>query len=178
MLHIYRQVTSLRRSQTFVMTKKVEHPRRFRFDDIRTNSAATPQFTAPRVDEIRRNAARRSFYRGEYQILVSILGRRGADMMHILLGIQVSICCRSSARGTSLCLVSFHGADVATISRTWRIIPENCAFSSIQSESCWPVPGRSRQVDRIRLARGKRFGSIGTGIPLREFPVGAAGISG
>ena len=29
MLHIYRQVTSLRRAQTFVMTKRVEHPRRF-----------------------------------------------------------------------------------------------------------------------------------------------------
>src|SRR5438067_9287781 len=34
MLHIYRQVTSLRRAQTFVMTKKIEHPRRFPFDDI------------------------------------------------------------------------------------------------------------------------------------------------
>ena len=85
MLHIYRQVTSLRRSQTFVMTKKVEHPRRFRFDDIE------------RIPRPHRNLLRHGWmkfverrppliYRGEYQMLVSILGRRGADMMHIYFG--------------------------------------------------------------------------------------------
>ena len=34
MLHIYRQVRSLRRVTTFVMTKKVENAARFPFDDI------------------------------------------------------------------------------------------------------------------------------------------------
>src|SRR5438067_447737 len=85
MLHIYRQVTSLRRAQTFVMTKKVEHPRRFSFDDIE------------RIPRPHRNLLRHGWikfverrppliYRGEYQMLVSILGRRGADMMHIYFG--------------------------------------------------------------------------------------------
>src|SRR2546430_10536718 len=83
MLHIYRQITSLRRAQTFVMTKKIEHPRRFLFDDIE------------RIPRPHRNLFRHGWmkfverrppliYRGEYQMLVSILGRRGADMMHLI----------------------------------------------------------------------------------------------
>jgi len=77
MLHIYRQVTSLRRTQTFVMTKRIEHPRRFPFDDIEL------------IPRPHRNLLRHGWmkfverrppliYRGEYQMLVSILALRGA----------------------------------------------------------------------------------------------------
>src|SRR2546430_15373022 len=81
MLHIYRQITSLRRAQTFVMTKKVEHPRRFPFDDIE------------RIPRPHRNLLRHGWmkfverrpaliYRGEYWMLVSIPGRPRADIKH------------------------------------------------------------------------------------------------
>ncbi|MGB8804145.1 MAG: colanic acid biosynthesis glycosyltransferase WcaL, partial [Chthoniobacterales bacterium] len=112
MLHIYRQVTSLRRSQTFVMTKKVEHPRRFRFDDIE------------RIPRPHRNLLRHGWmkfverrppliYRGEYQMLISILGRRGADMMHIYFGHTGVHLLPFIRAWNKPCLVSFHGADVA-----------------------------------------------------------------
>src|SRR5436309_14921670 len=85
MLHIYRQVTSLRRTQTFVMPKRIEHPRRFPFDDIEL---------IPRPS---RNLLRHAWmkcverrppllYRGEYKLLVSILALRGADVVHISYG--------------------------------------------------------------------------------------------
>src|SRR5438105_1124249 len=111
MLHIYRQVTSLRRAQTFVMTKKIEHPRRFPFDDIE------------RIPRPHRNLLRHGWvkfierrppliYRGEYQMLVSILGRRGADMMHIYFGHTGVHLLPFIREWNKPCLVSFHGADV------------------------------------------------------------------
>src|SRR5438046_3320054 len=111
MLHIYRQVTSLRRAQTFVMTKKVEHTRRFHFDDI------------DRIPRSHRNLLRHGWmkfvkrlppliYRGEYQMLVSILGRRGADMMHIYFGHTGVHLLPFIRQWDKPCLVSFHGADV------------------------------------------------------------------
>ena len=45
--------------------------------------------------------------------------------------------------GTSLAW-SLFTAPTSRLSRTWRITPGNCAFSSIQSRSCSPVPDRSQ----------------------------------
>src|SRR5205814_7726247 len=85
MLHVYRQSTSLHRTRTYVMTKRVEHPRRFPFPDIEV------------IPRPHRNLFRHGWmklvqrqppliYRGEYQRLISVLARRGADMMHIYFG--------------------------------------------------------------------------------------------
>jgi colanic acid/amylovoran biosynthesis glycosyltransferase len=112
MLHIYRQVTSLRRTQTFVMTKRIEHPRRFPFDDIEL------------IPRPHRNLLRHGWmkfverrpaliYRGEYQMLVSILALRGADMMHIYFGHTGVHLLPFIREWNKPCLVSFHGADVA-----------------------------------------------------------------
>ncbi|PYJ40685.1 MAG: colanic acid biosynthesis glycosyltransferase WcaL, partial [Verrucomicrobia bacterium] len=85
MLHIYRQVRSLRRVTTFVMTKTVENAARFPFEDIE-------QIPRPHTNLLRHGwmkfVERRPplIYRGEHQLLVSILARRHADMMHIYFG--------------------------------------------------------------------------------------------
>src|SRR5437763_3417840 len=111
MLHIYRQVSSLRRTETFVMTKKVEHAKRFPFGDIET------------IPRPHRNLLRHGWmkviqrqppliYRGEYQRLVSILARRGADMMHIYFGHAGAHLLPFVRAWDKPCVVSFHGMDV------------------------------------------------------------------
>src|SRR5436305_13773617 len=82
MLHIYRQVRSLRRVTTFVMTKKVENAVRFRFDDIE-------RIPRPNTKLLRHGwmkfVERRPplMCRGEHQLLVCVLARRHADMIHL-----------------------------------------------------------------------------------------------
>src|SRR5216110_3256178 len=112
MLHIYRQVRSLRRVTTFVMTKKVENAARFPFEDIE-------QIPRPHTNLLRHGwmkfVERRPplIYRGEHQLLVSILARRHADMMHIYFGHSGVHLLPFIREWDKPCLVSFHGADVA-----------------------------------------------------------------
>ncbi len=112
MMHLYRQVTSLRRTQTFIMTKKVEHTRRFPFHDIE-------RIPRPRTNLVRHGWMKfvqrepALVYRGEYKMLVSILARRGADMMHIYFGHAGVHLLPFIRAWDKPCLVSFHGMDVA-----------------------------------------------------------------
>jgi len=82
MLHIYRQVTGLSEVSTFVMTKKMQNTDRFPFADIELISA--PHFNPFRHGWLKFVERRPPIvYRGEYQLLASLLERRGADLMHI-----------------------------------------------------------------------------------------------
>ncbi len=168
MLHLYRQVTSLRRVQTFVMAKTIENAKRFPFDDIEK----IPQ---PHTNLLRHGwmkfVERRPplIYRGEYQRLVSILARRGADMMHIYFG-HTGVHLLPFVRGWNKpCVVSFHGADVA-IKQDVENYPEKLR---ILFDSVPVVLARSQSLadrlvtfgcapEKIRINR--------TGIPLKEFP--------
>jgi colanic acid/amylovoran biosynthesis glycosyltransferase len=167
MLHIYRQITSLRRAQTFVMTKKVEHPRRFHFDDIE------------RIPRPHRNLLRHGWmkfverrppliYRGEYQMLVSILGRRGADMMHIYFGHTGVHLLPFIRQWDKPCLVSFHGADVGIKQDVenyvgkLRVLFDSVAVVLARSQSL------ADRLIKFGCAREKiRINR--TGIPLHEF---------
>src|SRR5881398_1920522 len=167
MLHICRQVTSLRRMQTFVMTKRIEHPRRFPFDDIEL------------IPRPHRNLLRHGWmkfverqppliYRGEYQMLVSILGRRGADMMHIYFGHTGVHLLPFIRQWNKPCLVSFHGADVAIKQEVenyvgkLRVLFDSVAVVLARSQS---LADRLIKFgcprEKIRINR--------TGIPLHEF---------
>jgi len=167
MLHIYRQVTSLRRAHTFVMTKKVEHPRRFHFDDIE------------RIPRPHRNLLRHGWmkfverrppliYRGEYQMLISILGRRGADMMHIYFGHTGVHLLPFIQAWNRPCLVSFHGADVAIKQNVdnypgkLRLLFDSVPVVLARSRSLADrLIGFGCPPEKIRINR--------TGIPLHEF---------
>jgi len=82
MLHIYRQVKALRGVETFVITKEVQNAELFPFRDIEI--VAQPYTNLLRhgwLKFVKREPP--IVYRGEYQILSSMLERRGADLMHI-----------------------------------------------------------------------------------------------
>src|SRR5438445_5429342 len=167
MIHTYGQVTSLRRAQTFVMTKKVEQPRRFRFHDIE------------RIPRPHRNLVRHGWmkfverrppliYRGEYQMLVSILGRRGADMMHIYFGHTVVHLLPFIRAWNKPCLVSFHGADVGIK----QDIENYVGKLRILFDSVPVVLARSQSLDDRLIKFGcsrEKIRINRTGIPLHEF---------
>ena len=168
MLHIYRQVRSLRQVTTFVMTKKVENASRFPFDDIE-------RIPRPHTNLLRHGwmkfVERRPplIYRGEHQLLVSILARRHADMMHIYFGHSGVHLLPFIREWNKPCVVSFHGFDVAKNQK----IDDYPGKLRVLFDSVPIVLARSRSLadrlirfgcpaEKIRINR--------TGIPLAEFP--------
>ena len=169
MLHIYRQVCALRGVDTFVMTKAVQNPERFPFRDIEL----IPQ---PHMNLLRHGwlkfVKRRPpiVYRGEYQMLSSLLERRGADLMHIYFGHTGVHLLPFIEQWNKPCLVSFHGADVAVkqdianypakLRRLFGAVPIVLARSQSLANRLIQF-GCPRE--KLRINR--------TGVPLDEFPL-------
>jgi colanic acid/amylovoran biosynthesis glycosyltransferase len=168
MLHIYRQVKALRGVDTFVVTKEIQNPERFPFDNIeiipkrRTNLLVHGwlKFVERRPPIV---------YRGEYQTLDSLLERHGADLMHIYFGHTGVHLLPFIEQWDKPCVVSFHGADVAhkpeikdypaKLRRLFNAVPLVFARSQSLADrlvhlGCPP--------EKLRINR--------TGIPLNEFP--------
>src|SRR5213594_571959 len=167
MLHIYRQVKALRRVETFVMTKELQNAERFPFRDIEI-------IPTQRMNLLRHGwlkfVKRRPpvIYRGEYQLLASLLERRGADLMHIYFGHTGVHLLPFIEQWDKPCVVSFHGADVAhkpeikdypaKLRRLFSAVPIVFARSQSLADrlvhlGCPP--------EKLRINR--------TGIPLNEF---------
>ncbi|MFZ3377306.1 MAG: glycosyltransferase [Chthoniobacterales bacterium] len=168
MLHIYRQVKALRGVETFVVTKAVQNAELFPFRDI--------EIIPRRYTNLLRHGwlkfVKREppiVYRGEYQILSSMLERRGADLMHIYFGHTGVHLLPFIEQWDKPCVVSFHGADVAVkedladypakLRRLFGAVP--LVFARSQS-----LANRLIQFgcppEKLRLNR--------TGVPLEEFP--------
>ncbi|MGI8820417.1 MAG: glycosyltransferase [Chthoniobacterales bacterium] len=168
MLHIYRQVKSLRRFRTFVMTKARQNEDRFPLNDVEL----IPQ---PHMNPLRHGwlkyVERRPpiVYRGEYQMLSSLLERRGADLMHIYFGHTGVHLLPFIERWDNPCVVSFHGADVA-LKKDIRDYEAKLRslFQSVPLvfARCNSLADRLVELgcprERIRISR--------TGLPLQEFP--------
>ncbi len=168
MLHIYRQVCALRGVDTFVMTKAVQNSERFPFRDIEL----IPQ---PRMNFLRHGwlkfVKRKPpiIYRGEYQMLSSLLERRGADLMHIYFGHTGVHLLPFIEQWNKPCVVSFHGADVAVkadipnypakLRRLFGAVPLILARSQSLANRLVDF-GCPRE--KLRINR--------TGVPLDEFP--------
>src|SRR5437667_534858 len=169
MLHIYRQVKALRRVETFVMTKELQNAERFPFRDIEI-------IPTQRMNLLRHGwlkfVKRRPpvIYRGEYQVLASLLERRGADLMHIYFGHTGVHLLPFIEQWNKPCVVSFHGADVAIkeeipdyrgkLRRLFALVPLVLARSQslanrLAQFGCPP--------EKLRINR--------TGLPLDEFPM-------
>ena len=168
MLHVYRQITGLKRVKTFVMTKSVEHARRFPFGDI--EKIPRPHRNYLRhgwMKFVQRQPA--LIYRGEHQLLVSILERRGADMMHIYFG-HTGVHLLPFIRGWNKpCVVSFHGADVALNLQ----VQDYAAKLRVLFDAVPVVLARSQSIaDRlVRIGCDPAKIRINrTGFPLAEFP--------
>src|SRR6266436_3988001 len=168
MLHIYRQITSLRNVDTFVITKFRENGDRYPFPDLEL-------LEQPRTKLIRRGFLKyvtqvpALIYRGEFENTRRVLLRRDPDLMHVYFGNTGVHLLPLIQRWDRPCVVSFHGMDVqrresergyeGRLRRLLRIVPivlvrsHSIAERLIELE-CDPL--------KIRLNR--------TGIPLDDFP--------
>ena len=168
MRHIYRQVSSLQSYRTFVMTKALQNRERFPFGDVEL-------IPEPPINPIRHGwmkfVERRPpiIYRGEYQMLASLLRRRGADLMHIYFGHTGVHLLPFIEQWDKPCVVSFHGADVALkkdirdygqkLRNLFEAVPLVLARSNSLAER---LVALGCPAEKVRMNR--------TGVPLQEFP--------
>ncbi len=170
MLHIYRQVTGLRKYKTFIVARERTSAERFPFPDIEM----VPR--KPRKNFIRRFWLKHVrklpalYYRGEMQGMMKIFRRREADLMHIYFG-HTGVHLLPFVKGWGHpCVVSFHGADVmprehqpeyeGNLRELLRVTP----LVLVRSMS---LADRLKELgcpeEKIRLNR--------TGIPLDDYPL-------
>ena len=168
MLHIYRQITSLRKVDTFVITKFRENGDRYPFRDLEL-------LERPRANPIRRGISKyvtrapALIYRGEFEIIRRVLLRRDPDLMHVYFGNTGVHLLPLIERWDRPCIVSFHGMDVQRRERErgyetkLRKLLGLVPLVLVRSRS---IAQRLVELDcdpeKIRLNR--------TGIPLEEFP--------
>ncbi len=168
MLHIYRQVTGLRRYSTFVVTRERKGEAEFPFGDIEVLPRARKNFVKRFWLKY---VARKPpvYYRGELQVILKLLERRPADLMHIYFGHTGVHLLPFVEEWTRPCVVSFHGMDIqerpeqegyeaqmrALLLRVPLVLARSRSlFAALEKWGCPP--------EKLRLNR--------TGIPLGQFP--------
>ena len=111
MRHIYRQVTGLRRYETFVLTRERVQETQFPFPDIELLPRARKNFLKRFWLKY---VARKPpvYYRGELQVIMKLLARRPADLMHIYFGHTGVHLLPLIEEWAQPCVVSFHGMDI------------------------------------------------------------------
>jgi len=168
MLHIYRQITALKRVEPFVIAQKREETERYPFDRIAV--IGQPAFHFARrfwFKQVREAPWEISAV--EVRKLIAVLDREKAELLHIYFG-HIAVHLLPLIRAWSKpSLVSFHGADVmvdldkpAYRSATQQML-EAVRMVLVRSESL----GRALinlgcPASKIRLQR--------TGIPVDEIP--------
>ena len=168
MRHIYRQVTGLRRYETFVMTRERREEVEFPFADVELIPRARKNFVKRFwLKHVRRLPP--VYYRGELQVLIKLLKRRPADLMHIYFGHTGVHLLPFIKEWNQPCVVSFHGMDT-------QRRPQQEGYDAQMQELLEFLPlvlARSRSLmerlvqlgcprEKLRLNR--------TGIPLDDFP--------
>lgn len=168
MRHIYRQVTGLRRYSTFVMTRERQGEKEFPFPGIELIPRARKNF----VKRFWLKYVMRKppvYYRGELQVLIRMLRRRPADLMHVYFGhtgVHLLPFIQEWDRPT---VVSFHGMDI-------QPRPQQPDYDDQMRLLLGTVPlvlARSRSLFNALEAWGcarERLRLNRTGIPLDQFP--------
>ena len=168
MLHIYRQITALKRCAPVVIAQKREQAELYPFERIHVVPKAGTHFL------------RRFWFRqvrdipwkiseAEQRALLSLLGTIDARLFHIYFG-QIAVHLLPLIRTwTNPSIVSFHGADVmvdmhkAAYRESTRRMLDAVKLVLVRSESLRrAVAELGCDPDKIELQR--------TGIPLEEFP--------
>jgi colanic acid/amylovoran biosynthesis glycosyltransferase len=168
MLHIYRQITGLRRVQPIVIAQKRENPDKFPFDKIDIVAKPATHFL------------RRFWFRQirdrpwqissrELRALIDVLNRENAQLLHIFFGhIGVHLLPLIQA-WSKPSVVSFHGADVL-------VDMERPAYRNATKQMLDAVTRvfvRSASLRRAVVELGcdeNKIDIVRTGIPLQEFP--------
>jgi colanic acid/amylovoran biosynthesis glycosyltransferase len=168
MLHIYRQITSLRRVEPFVIAQKREEAARYPFDRIAVVGKPRAHF-ARRIwfKQVRDTPWRLSS--GETKKLLGILERERAALLHIYFGhIAVHLLPLIQA-WPKPSVVSFHGADVMVDLDK----PAYRAATQQMLDAVRLVLVRSESLGRALINIGCPAGKIRlqhTGIPVDEIP--------
>ena len=168
MRHIYRQVIGLRRYQTFIMTRERKCAAEFPFPDIELIPRARKNFLKRfYLKYVRRLPP--VYYRGELQVLIKLLRRRPADLMHVYFGHTGVHLLPFIQEWEKPCVVSFHGMDIQPrpdqpgYDEQMRELLRTAPLVLARSES---LARRLEQLgcppEKIRLNR--------TGIPLESYP--------
>ena len=168
MMHIYRQVTGLRRVETFVVCRERRCADKFPFPDVR------------QVQAVRSNFLRRFWlkyvrkeppivYRGEYGAIAKLLDAGRADLLHVYFGHTGVHLLPFIRRWQGPVVCSFHGMDVQPredqpgyLQRLRELLSE-LPLVMARSES---LQRRLQELgcapEKIRINR--------TGIPMDRFP--------
>ncbi|HYR58922.1 MAG TPA: glycosyltransferase [Chthoniobacteraceae bacterium] len=167
MRHSYRQVTGLRRYSTFVMTRERMNDADFPFPDVelipRARKNFVKRFWLKYV--VRKPPV---YYRGELQVLIKLLRRRPADLMHVYFGHTGVHLLPFIQEWDRPAVVSFHGMDI-------QARPQQEGYDEQMRELLRAVPlvlARSKSLfsalekwgcprEKLRLNR--------TGIPLDQY---------
>lgn len=168
MLHIYRQVTGLRRWETFVVCRERQEPERFPFADVVIPPRVRSNFLRRAwLKYVRREPA--IVYRGEYGALARVLEARQADLLHVYFGHTGVHLLPFLRRWPRPAVVSFHGMDVQTradrpgYEAALRALLAEIPLILVRSESLRDrVMALGAAPDKVRINR--------TGIPLEAFP--------
>ncbi len=168
MLHIYRQITALKRVRSFVITQKRENAASFPFDDI----ALVPK---PATHFLRRFWFRQlrdkpwQISASERRALIATIERANAELLHIFFG-HIAVHLRPLIHAwPKPTLVSFHGADVL-------VDMDKPAYRKATKEMLDAVARvlvRSESLRRAVVNLGcdeRKIDIVRTGIPLEEFP--------
>src|SRR5437588_666524 len=168
MLHIYRQITTLRRIEPIVIAQKRENPDRFPLAKIEVVAKPATHF-------LRRFWFRQvqnkpwQLSKREVSALIAVLSRENAQLLHIFFG-HIAVHLLPLIRAwPKPSVVSFHGADVL-------VDMEKRAYRKATKEMLEAVTRvfvRSASLKQAVIELGcdeRKIDIVRTGIPLQEFP--------
>jgi colanic acid/amylovoran biosynthesis glycosyltransferase len=168
MLHIYRQITALRRVEPFVIAQKREEAARYPFDRIAVVGKPPTHFLRRFwFKQVRETPWQIST--GEVETLTGLLAKVKAELLHIYFGhiaVHLLPLIRAWEKPT---VVSFHGADVIVDLDK----PAYRAATQQMLEAVRLVLVRSDSLGRALINIGCPAGKIRlqhTGIPVEEIP--------
>jgi colanic acid/amylovoran biosynthesis glycosyltransferase len=168
MLHIYRQITALKRVEPFVIAQKREEAERYPFERIAIVGKPATHF------------ARRFWFKqvrdvpwqisaGEVRKLIGVLNRVNAELLHVYFG-HIAVHLLPLIRAwPKASLVSFHGADVMVDLEK----PAYRAATQQMLEAVRLVLVRSESLGRALINLGCPAGKVRlqhTGIPVDDIP--------
>lgn len=171
MRHIYRQITGLRRYDTFVICKERQNAEMYPMPEGGLELAPGVRSNFIRrfwLKYIRREAP--IVYRGEYGVLARLLERRHADLMHVYFGHTGVHLLPFIQRWPKPAVVSFHGMDIQTRAHDpgyeskLRDVLKASTLVLARSDSLLDrLRGLGCPDDKLRMNR--------TGIPLDQFMI-------